>query len=92
MGSVKPVHGVPWADGVIANCKWGGASLAEILEAAGITSAGDLQVCFESHATLCEDDSYYGASIPLKKVVQDAATVLLAYQVCLQFESHVVYS
>ncbi|KAF4614097.1 hypothetical protein D9613_007697 [Agrocybe pediades] len=80
MGDLKPVHGVPWADGVIANIKWGGVSLSDILAIDGSAPfSGNLQVCFESHATLCQDDLYYGASIPLKKVVEDA-NVLLAYE------------
>ncbi|KDR76401.1 hypothetical protein GALMADRAFT_226095 [Galerina marginata CBS 339.88] len=79
MGAIKPVHGVPWADGVIANCRWGGVLLSELLKAAGVSTQETLQVCFESHATLCQDDDYYGASIPLEKAME-AGSVLLAYE------------
>jgi len=81
MGKIKPVHGVPWADGVIANCKWGGVRLSDLLRLAGATAQDNTHVCFESHATLCQDDTYYGASIPIEKAMDDAQEVLLAYEV-----------
>ena len=80
MGLIKPVHGVPWSDGVIANCRWGGVLVSDLLKYAGISLQGDVNrhICFESHATLCQDDSYYGASIPLSP---DIGHALLAYEV-----------
>jgi len=81
MGSIKPVHGVPWADGVVANCRWGGLRLSDLLSSLGIGPDANLHVCFESHATKCQDDSYYGASIPLVKALDSAGDVLLAYEV-----------
>lgn len=89
MGAHKPVSGVPWRDGVIANCKWAGVPLRDILLQAGIQppnlSMGQeedkLHVCFASYATLCEDDEYYGASIPLDRALDEDADVLIAYEV-----------
>jgi len=80
MGVVKRVHGVPWADGVIANCRWTGARLSDILKYAGVTEAAK-HVCFESHATLCQDDTCYGASIPVTKACKAEEDVLIAYEV-----------
>ncbi|KAF8905005.1 Oxidoreductase, molybdopterin-binding domain-containing protein [Gymnopilus junonius] len=79
MGAIKPVHGVPWADGVVANCRWGGVLLSDVLRLAGPPAQDIRHVCFESNATLCQDDSYYGASIPVDKAYEKGA-VLLAYE------------
>jgi len=81
MGSIKEVHGVPWEDGVIANCKWGGVRLSDLLKFAGVTAQDNTHVCFESHATSCEDDTYYGASIPIAKAMEDVHDAMLAYEV-----------
>ena len=83
MGLIKPVHGVPWADGVVANCKWGGVRLSDVLTTMGVTSEPAMHVAFESHATLCQDDTYYGASIPLAKALKEEKGVLLAYEVLI---------
>ncbi|TFK40068.1 Oxidoreductase, molybdopterin-binding domain-containing protein [Crucibulum laeve] len=80
MGTVKKVHGVPWADGVIANCKWGGVLLRDLLQHTGVQLDGNMHVCFSSYATLCEDDGYYGASIPMNKVLGAADDVMIAYE------------
>ena len=84
MGAIKKVNGVPWKDGVIANCKWGGIRLRDLLLHCGVQDVPDgtqLHVCFSSYATLCEDDTYYGASIPLERALDEAADVLIAFEV-----------
>jgi sulfite oxidase len=89
MGAHKQVNGVPWRDGVIANCKWAGVPLRDVLLEAGIQQPNatigereaQLHVCFSSYATLCEDDKYYGASIPLERALDEDADVLIAYEV-----------
>jgi len=81
MGFIKKVNGVPWSDGVIANCRWGGVRLSDLLKHAGTPSHQEaLHVCFESHATLCQDDIYYGASIPLVRAMKSEEDVLVAYE------------
>jgi len=80
MGSIKKVNGVPWADGVIANCLWGGVRLSDVLKYLGVVSQASSHVCFASFATLCEDDEYYGASIPLESALDDSCDILLAYE------------
>lgn len=81
MGAIKTVHGVAWEDGVIANCSWGGARLRDVLNHATVRNGVNAHVCFASYATLCQDDEYYGASIPLEKALD--GNVLLAYEVRL---------
>jgi len=83
MGLIKPVHGVPWTDGVVANCKWGGVRLSDVLTTMGVAPEPTMHVAFESHATLCQDDTYYGASIPLAKALEEEECVLLAYEVLM---------
>ncbi|KAI3604829.1 sulfite oxidase [Moniliophthora roreri] len=81
MGAIKKVYGVGWNDGVIANGAWAGVRLRDVLQQAGIQSnAGPLHVCFASYATLCQDDSYYGGSVPLEKAMNLEDDVLLAYE------------
>jgi sulfite oxidase len=88
MASIKPVQGILWESGVIANVKWGGVRLCDILRQLGVNSDPSLQVCFESNATLCQDDSYYGASIPLSKALSPDDDVLLAFDVNLNFNEY----
>ncbi|KAJ7274561.1 Oxidoreductase, molybdopterin-binding domain-containing protein [Mycena haematopus] len=80
MGAMKPVDGVAWADGVVANCKWGGARLCDVLKRTGVCLGNYAHVCFASYSTLCQDDTYYGASIPMSKAVTSEDDVLLAYE------------
>ena len=81
MNVVKPVRGILWDDGVICNARWGGVRLRDVLLDAGVDSTGNAHVQFASHVTLCEDDTYYGASIPLEKAMDEHGDVLLAFQV-----------
>lgn len=82
MGSIKKVQGIPWQDGVIANAKWGGVRLRDVLNHAGVKAEENLHVCFASYATRCQDDEYYGASIPLDRATSLEDDVMLAYDVC----------
>jgi len=86
MGAIKPVHGVPWGEGVVANCRWGGACLKHVLRHLGFIpgDTADLHACFASYATICQDDEYYGASIPLARVLESDPGVILAYQVFIR--------
>ncbi|KAF9267649.1 molybdopterin binding oxidoreductase [Marasmius fiardii PR-910] len=83
MGAIKPVHGVNWLDGVLANCTWGGVRLRDVLDHIGLQTGSSntpRHVCFASYATLCQDDSYYGGSVPLAKAMSLEDDVLLAYE------------
>jgi len=81
MGAVKKVHGIAW-ESVIANAKWAGVRLCDVLHRAGVQINGSAHVLFASHVTLCQDDSYFGASIPLAKAQNRDEDVLLAFEVC----------
>lgn len=79
------VEGILWGEATIANVKWGGVRLRDLFQHASIStgSAGaeDLHVCFASHVTACEEDDWFGASIPLEKALASDGDVLLAYEV-----------
>ncbi|EJD06445.1 molybdopterin binding oxidoreductase [Fomitiporia mediterranea MF3/22] len=83
MGAIKPVKGITWDNGVIANCRWGGIRLRDVLLHAGVDESmamdDDVHVWFASHVSTCQDDSYYGGSIPLRKALDPEGDVLLAY-------------
>ena len=81
MGAIKKVNGIGWDDGVICNAYWGGVRLCDVLNYAGV-KFGYAHVCCASYVTLCQDDHYYGASIPLSKAMSPDEDVLLAFDVC----------
>lgn len=83
MAAIKKVKGIIWDNGVIANCRWRGVRLRDVLTHAGVETLSQegKHVCFASHATPCQDDSYYGGSIPLSRALDPDADVLLALDV-----------
>lgn len=80
-----------WEEGTICNCKWAGVSMRELLRRAGApefgskpdktrSTAQNLHLCFASHVTACQNDAWFGASIPLEKAMDENGDVLLAYE------------
>jgi sulfite oxidase len=86
MGAIKKVNGVGWNAGVIANCKWGGVRLRDVLQHAGVKDR-HAHVCFSSYATLCQDDEYYGASVPIERAMNVDDDILLAFEVSVNFNT-----
>ncbi|KAH8117832.1 molybdopterin binding oxidoreductase [Phellopilus nigrolimitatus] len=79
MAEIKPVKGITWDNGVIANCRWSGVRLRDVLLRAGVDETmQDGHVWFASHVSVCQDDPYYGGSIPLRKALDPEGDVLLA--------------
>ncbi|KAI0925853.1 hypothetical protein AcV5_008469 [Taiwanofungus camphoratus] len=87
----KDVEGLLWEEGTICNCKWAGVSMRELLRRAGApefgskpdktrSTAQNLHLCFASHVTACQNDAWFGASIPLEKAMDENGDVLLAYE------------
>ena len=87
MSAFKEVKGVLWKDGVIANVKWSGVRLCDVLNHVGVQDDGQSHVCFASHATLCQDDEYYGSSVPISKAMAQDGGVLLAFEVVICFSA-----
>lgn len=62
-----------------------GPLLKDVLELAGIDLSseelyGKAHVAFACHQTPCQDDSFYGASIPLSRALDTSSSILLALQ------------
>lgn len=83
----KDVEGIKWGEATIANVRFAGVPLRNVLLAAGLTSKDDrdtirnLHVCFASHVSGCQDDGWYGASIPLEKALDESGDVMVALEV-----------
>ncbi|CAL1716601.1 unnamed protein product [Somion occarium] len=79
----RDIEGVMWGESTVCNAKWGGARLRDMLLRAGVLGQNQdkLHVCFESHVAKCQEEDWFGSSIPLEKVLDVNGNVLLAYEV-----------
>ena len=81
----RRVEGIKWSEGTIANVRWAGAPLRDVLLRAGVpddcASWVGLHACFASNVAPCEQDASYGGSIPLERAMSKDGEVLLAYEV-----------
>jgi len=80
----KDVEGLMWEEGTICNARWGGVRLRDLLGQLSLDQSRNqqgLHVCFASNVTACQDDGWFGASIPLEKVMDEEGDVLVAYEV-----------
>ncbi|MCJ1328945.1 hypothetical protein MMC10_005622 [Thelotrema lepadinum] len=76
--ALKEVDGIDWFDAAVMNCTWTGPRLSDILSRAGVKSGENLHVAFACYQTDCQDDSYYGGSIPLERCMRRSAEIILA--------------
>ncbi|KAF2021258.1 molybdopterin binding oxidoreductase [Aaosphaeria arxii CBS 175.79] len=81
---LKEVNGIDWFDGAVMNCKWRGPLLKDVLELARIDVKKDkwkdAHVAFACFQTPCQDDEYYGASIPLERAMDPDSSILVALE------------
>lgn len=79
---LKEVNGIDWFDGAVMNCKWRGPLLRDVLLKAGVDVSEekwkDAHVAFACFQTPCQDDEWYGASIPLSRAMDEKSSVILA--------------
>ena len=76
------VQGIDWFNAAIMNAEWEGPLLREVLLKAGVESQReDLHVAFACYQTKCQDDDWYGGSIPIARAMGKDAEVLLALKV-----------
>jgi sulfite oxidase len=81
MKEIKKPDGILWEDAVVANVKWSGVRLCDVLKHLGVSAEEKNEhVCFASNATKCENDVNYGGSIPLSRALDPASDVLLAFE------------
>lgn len=80
---LKEVDGLDWGDGAVMNCRWRGPRLRDVLNQAGLNveDRNKAHVAFACSATQCQDDDWYGASIPLDRGMSDNGEVILALEV-----------
>ncbi|CAJ2510668.1 Uu.00g062930.m01.CDS01 [Anthostomella pinea] len=87
--AVKEVQGIDWFDGAVMDCRWRGPLLKDVLAKAGIDldgaeadgqakQAAEAHVAFASFQVQCQEDTWYGASIPLGCAVDREKEVILA--------------
>jgi sulfite oxidase len=81
---LKEVSGIDWFDGAVMNCKWTGPLLCDVLSAAGLNVQDDkwenAHVAFACYQTACQDDEFYGASIPLSRAMNRNSSIMLALE------------
>ncbi|OJD33382.1 sulfite oxidase [Diplodia corticola] len=79
---MKEVSGLDWFDGAVMNCKWRGPRLRDVLLSAGVgfAEAEAQHVAFACHQNPCQEDEWYGASVPLPRAMAEDADVLLALE------------
>lgn len=81
---LKEVSGLDWFDGAVMNCRWSGPLLADVLSGAIVDlpkeEYKDAHVAFACFQTPCQDDEWYGASIPLSRALDPKFSVILALE------------
>jgi sulfite oxidase len=81
---LKEVCGIDWFDGAVMNCKWTGPLLCDVLQSAGLKVDDDklenAHVAFACYQTACQDDDFYGASIPLSRAMNRKSSIMLALE------------
>ncbi len=77
---VAKTEGDPWQAGAVANVRWTGVALRDVLEAAGADMDVELQVAFYSpdEVEVEGEQATFGVSIPMSKAL--AGDVLLAFE------------
>lgn len=82
---VKEVQGIDWGDGAVMNCEWKGPLLRDILTEAGLdipdSDFDKGHVAFACYQTVCQQDSWYGSSIELRRAMREEAEIILALEV-----------
>lgn len=81
---LKEVQGLDWFAGAVMNCSWKGPRLRDVLSRTGLdvseSDAETAHVAFACNAVPCQDDDWYGASIPLSRAMREDADVILALE------------
>lgn len=75
---LSEVQGLDWFDGAVMNCTWRGPLLRDVLCLQPDLQDNELQVAFACNAVPCQDDDWYGASLPFRRVLE--TDVMLALE------------
>ncbi|KAF9737119.1 hypothetical protein PMIN06_001879 [Paraphaeosphaeria minitans] len=81
---LKEVSGIDWFDGAVMNCSWTGPLLRDVLTSASLKvpepSYATTHVAFACFQTPTQEDDWYGASVPLSRVMDPKSGIILALQ------------
>ncbi|GIC90161.1 putative sulfite oxidase [Aspergillus udagawae] len=78
---LKEVQGIDWGDAAVMNCKWRGPRLREVLLRAGVREDEDgLHVEFSCYQVKCQEDEWFGASVPLQRCLREDGDAILALE------------
>lgn len=81
---LKEVSGIDWFDGAVMNCSWTGPLLCDVLKSASLKVSKDeytsAHVAFACFQTPTQEDKWYGASVPLSRVMDPESGIILALQ------------
>jgi sulfite oxidase len=81
---LKEVSGIDWFDGAVMNCSWTGPLLRDILEKASLKISKEqfatAHVAFACFQTPTQEDEWYGASVPLSRVMDPDSGIILALE------------
>ncbi|KAJ4293469.1 hypothetical protein N0V90_008752 [Kalmusia sp. IMI 367209] len=81
---LKEVNGIDWFDGAVMNCSWTGPLLSSVLAPASIavpqSKWKDAHIAFACFQTPTQEDEWYGASVPLSRVMDLSCGIILALQ------------
>jgi sulfite oxidase len=81
---LKEVSGIDWFDGAVMNCSWTGPLLCDVLKSASLKSPSSsyatTHVAFACFQTPTQEDEWYGASVPLSRVMDPESGIILALQ------------
>lgn len=79
---LKEVDGIDWGDAAVMNCKWKGPRLRDILLRAGVKEDREgLHVGFSSYKVKCQEDDWFGGSVPLERCMREDGEAILALEV-----------
>ena len=83
---LREVEGIDWGDAAVMNCKWKGPRIRDVLLRAGLKdktsdSRSGKHVAFASYQVKCQDDEWYGASVPLNICLREDGDAILALEV-----------
>ncbi|OJJ32793.1 hypothetical protein ASPWEDRAFT_116328 [Aspergillus wentii DTO 134E9] len=81
---LKEVEGIDWGDCAVMNCKWRGPRLRDVLMRAGVEEEDETgkgrHVAFGCYQVQCQDDDWFGGSIPLERCLGVEGEVILALE------------
>ena len=79
---LKEVSGIDWFDGAVMNCSWTGPLLHDVLKKASLKISKEqfatAHVAFACFQTPTQEDEWYGASVPLSRVMDPDSGIILA--------------